>query len=466
MSDLPSLDQPQAYVVVGPDDQRGPYTLELLIGEVVAGRLHDATPVWWPGLADWTTMTGHPGLAAEIQRRRSPAAAASAFTPPAAPPPPQQPEAQPQVPVQHQEPAAPAAGQYQQAEGYGYSQATGGYPAAASPGQDYSTDMYAGYGAAAQPSVEPTPPEEPMAVVTPVAEPVQPLGEPAEAQGATQLVGETVAADVAGGDQSEMHPAPEPAAGGMFSTGTPAGSAAEWSAAGAGQPVAGYAEPSAFAPTTDAPPMESVVSDTGVVMEVEPIQLTPQDFEAVDVPVGDAEEGYRAAGDAMGLDPGHGAAFADLIARSRARSEAAAVVAAIDDAFVGSVVAAATAQGLTEVDRDDDAEGHHLSFRTMAGDTWKVDLGKVTGSEVAVREGDVQLQASCTSVTYGGGAVGSTGQHGEIVISTQEFGGASTARLSLVLPLADYVGEDRSVDRASLERDLQAVIVTVRQRLS
>ena len=71
MSELPPLEEPQAYVVVGPDDQRGPYTMELLIGEVLAGRLSDATPVWWPGLADWTTMGGHPGLAAEIHRRRT-----------------------------------------------------------------------------------------------------------------------------------------------------------------------------------------------------------------------------------------------------------------------------------------------------------------------------------------------------------------------------------------------------------
>ena len=52
MTDLPPLEEPQAYVVVGPDDQRGPYTMELLIGEVLAGRLSDATPVWWPGLSD------------------------------------------------------------------------------------------------------------------------------------------------------------------------------------------------------------------------------------------------------------------------------------------------------------------------------------------------------------------------------------------------------------------------------
>ncbi len=72
MSDLPPLDQPQAHVVVGPNDQRGPYALELLISEVIAGRLSDETPVWWPGLPDWTTMGAHPGVAAELQRRRAP----------------------------------------------------------------------------------------------------------------------------------------------------------------------------------------------------------------------------------------------------------------------------------------------------------------------------------------------------------------------------------------------------------
>lgn len=75
MSDLPPLEEPQAYVVVGPDDQRGPYTMELLIGEVLAGRLSEATPVWWPGLTDWTTMGGHPAVAGEIERRRSVASA-------------------------------------------------------------------------------------------------------------------------------------------------------------------------------------------------------------------------------------------------------------------------------------------------------------------------------------------------------------------------------------------------------
>lgn len=109
MSDLPPLDQPQAYVVVGPNDQRGPYTLALLIDEVVEGRLSDATPVWWPGLADWTTMSASPGVSAEIARRRQPAAPAAgagyatpapapaAPTPAAEPAPAPDPEPEPSV---------------------------------------------------------------------------------------------------------------------------------------------------------------------------------------------------------------------------------------------------------------------------------------------------------------------------------------------------------------------------------
>ncbi len=127
MSDLPPLDQPQAHVVVGPNDQRGPYALELLISEVIAGRLSDETPVWWPGLPDWTTMGAHPGVAAELQARRAPAPApapgwadpaaqaAAAQPAPAAPQPveaqpaaPQPVEAQP-VEAQPADPFAPPA---------------------------------------------------------------------------------------------------------------------------------------------------------------------------------------------------------------------------------------------------------------------------------------------------------------------------------------------------------------------
>lgn len=184
MTDLPPLDQAQAYVVVGPNDQRGPYTLDLLIGEVLAGRLHDATPVWWPGLAEWTTMSAHPGVAAELARRRAGYADPAAAAAPAAAP-------------------APTPGQYEQYEGWQTS--APGQPTEPVSGQDYSADMFAGDAVPVEAAVDPTPAVEPVAAVSPVAEPVQ-AGEtaPAEAVGETALMGEVVPAEVTGGESADV----------------------------------------------------------------------------------------------------------------------------------------------------------------------------------------------------------------------------------------------------------------------
>ncbi len=80
MTDLPPLDADIAYVVVAENDQRGPYQLEVLITEVLGGRIYDSTPIWWPGLPEWTTIAAHPGIAAELQRRRDAYAAARPFS--------------------------------------------------------------------------------------------------------------------------------------------------------------------------------------------------------------------------------------------------------------------------------------------------------------------------------------------------------------------------------------------------
>ena len=146
MSDLPPLEQPQAYVVVGPNDQRGPYTMELLISEVIAGRLSEATPVWWPGLADWTTMGGHPGVAGELARRRSEAntAGAPAWADPAAP---TQPAADPYAQPAADPYAQPAADPYAQPAADPYAQAV------ADPYAQPAADPFAGQAEAAAPGV-------------------------------------------------------------------------------------------------------------------------------------------------------------------------------------------------------------------------------------------------------------------------------------------------------------------------
>lgn len=70
MSALPPLDQPVAWVVVHGHEQVGPYALDVLIDEVIAERLADTTPVWWPPLGDWTTIRNSSELVGEIERRR------------------------------------------------------------------------------------------------------------------------------------------------------------------------------------------------------------------------------------------------------------------------------------------------------------------------------------------------------------------------------------------------------------
>ncbi len=219
MSDLPPLDQPQAYVVVGPNDQRGPYTLELLIGEVLAGRLRDETPVWWPGLAEWTTLAAHPGVAAELGRRRAGYADPQAFAP--AP-----------------EPQQPAPGQYEEAAGWGTT--APGQPTAAVSGQDYSADMYtAGQQVAASPAIDPTPAQDPFAPVAAVEQTPAPAeAAPVEPQQSTQLFGEVVAAEVSTGAVES----PSPFAAAAEPVAEPAAAVVE------PEPAAAVVEPEVVAP--------------------------------------------------------------------------------------------------------------------------------------------------------------------------------------------------------------------------
>jgi hypothetical protein len=262
--------------------------------------------------------------------------------------------------------------------------------------------------------VAPEPAEEPGAAVSAVEQPVTQYGEPVEAQEATQMAGETVAAGAPGEDA------------GVFGVGA-------------------------------APPHEDAV-------EVPAVEVTPADFAAVDE--GDADTaGFRSSGAAQGLDPAHGAAFAEVIRRSRARADAAAIVENLDGAITDAVESAAGSLGFEPTGRADDDGRHRLSFRAEDDTALEVSVGKVTGHAMAVRDGEVDLDVSCTSTTYGGGADAGTGEHGEIVVAMAEGGSASVASISLVLPLADYTTEDMAPDEEGLRRDLAAVIASVQHRL-
>lgn len=290
MTDLPPLDVPNAYVVLGPDDQRGPYTLELLLSEVAAGRLDDGTPVWWPGITDWTTFATNPVMATEIARRR-------------------------------------------------------GSPAGLS---------------------------------------------------------------------------------GQQATATPAGT-------------------SPAQPVTPAPAPDDALAP----IEVDP---TPADFEAVDRPVADYDMTA-----AMGLDPVHGQTFADLIARSRARAEAAALVEQIDERFVEALTAAAAEVDLQPTSRTDDEERHTLRFRRGPGRELTAVISTINGHLVATN-GNVDFTLTETAQEHSATETTGEAEHGTIVLSVGPDSVAA-AEVSLVLALSDYVSEEHLVDTASLQRDFAAVMV-------
>lgn len=411
MTDLPALEVPQCYVVVGPDDQRGPYTMELLVAEVAAGRLDDNTPVWWPGLADWTTMAAHAGVAAEVARRRSPAEPAPmAFAPPAAPPPPQQPTSQQPTPAE-----APAP------QGEPASEPAGG---AFAPVSD----------AAGQPS-------QPEQQVTAPPEEQQSGSAFGEQQSGTAL-GEQQAGS-APGEQQAPAPAPEvepvPGTGEEVSDGT-----------------AVEQQQSAFGLGQDR-------SVEAAAIEVPAVEVRPADFMAVDEDR--AAEPFRAAGAGEGLDPVHSVAFADIVRRSRARADAASIIEDVDDSVVAAVDAAATSQGFSRTASGGSDDLHELSYVADDSSVLTVKVGRVRGRDLAGTDGEVPLEASVSSEHFGGEVDSGSGRHGEVVVSAVAHGSAHVASVELLLGLSDYVDAGYDVDRGRLESDLTAVVATLSHRL-
>jgi len=57
------------------------------------------------------------------------------------------------------------------------------------------------------------------------------------------------------------------------------------------------------------------------------------------------------------------------------------------------------------------------------------------------------------------------GAHGEVVIVSDEWSGQATSTVSLLLPLADYVAADLTLDNVALLRDVGATVSVVSDRL-
>ncbi len=412
MSELPPLDQPQAYVVVGPNDQRGPYTLDLLIGEVVAGRLHDATPVWWPGLAEWTTMNGQAAVAAEIARRRGVEVQAA----PA--------------------PVAPAP------------------EATAAPANPVAADPYAGYSVApaAAPAVDPNPVQAaPIDPAPPAAQPVEPAAVQYGTTGydaASYGAAEPVQADASQGYSYD------PAAAAPV-------------AADPQPPVVSEPEPQPQAPVAAAPvtstPAGWTVTDTATPVGApapQPEVLTPEVVTAAEVPA--AVEAPRTSS----VTDEHRSLFAGLVDRSTRRAEAGAQIEDLDVAVCDAVVSGAESQGFTSTDRSTGETNHELRFEGAPGETLSITVGRIRGTDpAAVRDGHTPLTVRFQSATYAGGLEAGMGAHGEVVIVSDEWSGQATSTVSLLLSLADYVAADLTLDNVALLRDVGATVSVVSDRL-
>ncbi|HMX64893.1 MAG TPA: hypothetical protein PKX25_04905, partial [Microthrixaceae bacterium] len=83
----------------------------------------------------------------------------------------------------------------------------------------------------------------------------------------------------------------------------------------------------------------------------------------------------------------------------------------------------------------------------------------------AVRDGHTPLTVRFQSATYAGGLEAGMGAHGEVVIVSDEWSGQATSTVSLLLPLADYVAADLTLDNVALLRDVGATVSVVSDRL-
>jgi len=416
MSDLPPLHDDIAYVVVAENDQRGPYQLEVLITEVLGGRIHDSTPIWWPGLAEWTTIAGHPGLAEEIQRRRDAYAALNPVVPPPVPTmPPADPAPQPEPTLGmfgQSVPETPAPADATQA------------PVYTNPGQDYSTDLYAGSGVAVpvNPALEPQAVPEQAAPVMPVADPVTP--EPANSTrlfGQPVPTGEQVPAEVTGGIDADV-PAASPFA----------------------PPAEVVAEP---------------VAPVAPVAEVAPVAAEPVAPVAAE-PVAPAPAPAPSA-----LDPVAARNYSSLVDRSRLRSEHRARIQSVDEQFVVAVQAAAAGLGFRDAGRTDTDQAHDLRFDGPTGDLLVMSLGRVN----ATAPSDLSVAHVPTTLTYRAAATATTqdpgsGAHGEVRVAADQWTGQATSTVSLVLGLEDYLDATLSVDQAAVARDLSAAVGVLHDR--
>lgn len=440
MSDLPPLDQQQAYVVVGSNEQVGPYALELLISEVVAGRLADTTPVWWPPLADWTTMSMHPGVAAEIARRRAAAGSTPAWAAPAsASPYGSAPAAQPFAEPVHTEPT--------QAEPEGPAH----FEPVASPTDGPVVEPNGGAPAAASVFDNPTGFEAPRGTFD------------SGTFNSGIVDAEIVDAEVVDAEVVE-------AADSAAVSGSGTSEAAAWEAAETQAAETLNSQPQDAAGTETTGFVGDSVGDIGASdQEAESTDSESAPGQAAEVTTTAAETSPE--GGATGpVDDSTRATFNALVERSSTRADSLARVEAVDELFVNEVIASATSLGFGIDDRTDVDRRHELRFGEQSGNLLVISLGQIHSQD----PDKIRSTAVPVTISYradSGALIQATmattkPNHGEIVVTPDEWTGQTTSSVSLFLSAEDYLNEDLSLAGDALSRDVAAVIKVVRARLA
>ncbi|MGB6058803.1 MAG: GYF domain-containing protein [Microthrixaceae bacterium] len=402
MSDLPPLDQQQAYVVVGSNEQVGPYALELLISEVVAGRLADTTPVWWPSLTDWTTMAVHPGVAAEIARRRSATGSVPGW---AAPTPAQNPSA---VAQPYSEPHSEQAysDQADQAQAYagqagtgaaGYAQPETGQPETAQP--DAGQPAIEGFEAA---------PTAPSAFESPSPS-------PSGAQEGSDQPGETAEADfgaISGGYRPEQ---------------------------GAGADVG-----------------DGEIVDAEIVETRATVAFAGASDEASE-DAGLVDDSTRATFNAL---------VERSSRRAEAQSRVEAVDESFVSAVIVTATSFGFGlDDRTDVDRRHELRFGEQSGGLLVISLARIleeDPAQIRAASIPVT---ISYRADSTASMTGSSSDGQA-SHGQVVVTPDEWTGQTTSSVSLFLSADDYLSEDLTLDEDGLGRDIGAVIKVVRARLA
>lgn len=135
--------------------------------------------------------------------------------------------------------------------------------------------------------------------------------------------------------------------------------------------------------------------------------------------------------------------------------------------LVSAGIEGAQQQGFSLTEQIEAERTEELRFDGENGGLLVVSLGRASATVPAdLRSDHVPLTVSYRSATAASMAEVGTGEHGEVVVTADEWTGQSTSSVSLFLGLEHYLDDQLTVDSAAVSRDVASTVAVVRSRLS